>query len=100
MYVADGGNNRVLALPAGSKTQAPLPFTGLKQPGGVTVDSTGAVYVNDMGNNRTLKLPPGSTKQVELHFTGLDNPWGLAVDNNGTVYVGGRNSQIVALRQD
>ncbi|EUA10726.1 serine/threonine-protein kinase pknD [Mycobacterium kansasii 732] len=99
VIVADGGNNRVLALPAGAKTQVTLPFTGLKQPGGVTVDSEGAVYVTNKGNGRILKLPPGSSTQVELHFTGLDNPWGLAVDNMGTVYVGGRNDQIVALRQ-
>ncbi|ARG71753.1 serine/threonine protein kinase [Mycobacterium kansasii] len=99
VIVADGGNNRVLALPAGAQTQVTLPFTGLKQPGGVTVDSEGAVYVTNKGNGRILKLPPGSSTQVELHFTGLDNPWGLAVDNMGTVYVGGRNDQIVALRQ-
>ena len=95
--MADGGNNRILALPADSKTQVALPFRGLKQPGGVTVDSEGAVYVTDSGNSRALKLPAGSSAQVELPFTGLDYPWGLAVDNMGTVYVGGRNSQIVAL---
>lgn len=99
VYVADGGNNRVLALPADSKVQAALPFTGLRQPGGVTVDSEGAVYVTDSGNSRALKLPAGSSTQIELPFTGLDYPWGLAVDNRGTVYVGGRNNQIVALRQ-
>ncbi len=99
VYVADGGNNRVLVLPADTKIQAALPFTGLNQPGGVTLDNEGAVYVTDSKNNRTLKLPAGSTTQVELPFTGLDYPWGLAVDNMGTVYVGGRNDQIVALRQ-
>ncbi|WP_443677357.1 hypothetical protein [Mycobacterium szulgai] len=57
------------------------------------------MYVTDSGNNRTLKLPPGSSKQEVLPFKGLNYPWGLAVDNNGTVYVGGRNDQIVALRQ-
>ncbi|KAA1252230.1 protein kinase [Mycobacterium simiae] len=99
VYVADGGNNRVLALPADSKVQAALPFTGLRQPGGVTVDNEGAVYVTDSGNSRALKLLAGSSRQIELPFTGLDYPWGLAVDNRGTVYVGGRNNQIVALRQ-
>ncbi|WP_158019189.1 serine/threonine-protein kinase PknD [Mycobacterium basiliense] len=99
VYVADGGNNRVLALRAGSKRQVELPFSGLNQPGGVTLDNEGAVYVTDSKNNRTLKLPTGSMTQIELPFTGLDYPWGLAVDNIGTVYVGGRNDQIVALRQ-
>lgn len=99
VYVADGGNNRVLKLLAGSNVPVTLPFTGLNQPGGVTLDNDGAVYVTDSGNNRTLKLPPGSSKQEVLPFKGLNYPWGLAVDNNGTVYVGGRNDQIVALRQ-
>ncbi len=100
VYVADGGNNRVLELPANTKMQVVLPFKGLKQPGGVTLDNQGAIYVTDSGNNRALKLPAGSTKQIELPFVGLDYPWGLAVDNTGTVYVGGRNDQIVALRQE
>lgn len=99
VYVADGGNNRVLKLLAGSNMPVALPFTGLKQPGGVTLDNEGAVYVTDSGNNRTLKLPAGYSTQTELPFTGLNYPWGLAVDNNGTVYVGGRNDQIVSLRQ-
>jgi serine/threonine-protein kinase len=75
-----------------------LPFVGLSDPGGVTVDNEGAVYVTDSADNRALKLPAGSGQQVALAFTGLDYPWGLAVDNNGTVYVAGRNGKILALR--
>jgi serine/threonine-protein kinase len=76
-----------------------VPFIGLSDPGGVTVDNEGSVYVTNRGDNRVLKLPNGSSKQVELHVTGIDYPWGLAVDNIGTVYVGGRNNKVVALRQ-
>jgi serine/threonine-protein kinase len=57
VYVADSDNNRVLKLPAGSNTQAQLPFTGLNRPGGVAVDTTGNVYIIDGGNKRVLKLP-------------------------------------------
>lgn len=96
--MADGGNNRVLILPVETKKQAELPFSGLKQPGGLTLDSKGNVFLNDTGHNRTLKLAVGSSTQEELPFTGLDYPWGLSVDNSGTVYVGGRNDKIVALR--
>jgi DNA-binding beta-propeller fold protein YncE len=37
--------------------QVTLPFTGLNEPAGVAVDTSGAVYVADVGNNRVLKLP-------------------------------------------
>lgn len=98
VYVADGGNNRVLALAQGTRIQTTLPFTGLSDRGGVTVDSQGAVYVTDSADNRALKLPVGSSVQVILPFSSLDYPWGLAVDNNGTVYVAGHNNKILALR--
>jgi serine/threonine protein kinase, bacterial len=47
----------VLKLAAGSSTQEVLPFTGLKNTGGVAVDSTGNVYVTDYSNDRVVKLP-------------------------------------------
>ena len=87
-------------MAAGSNTQATLPFTGLTDPGGVTVDSAGTIFVTDSGNNRTLKLSVGSAAQPVLPFTGLDDPWGLAVDSMGTVYVAGHNNKVVALRQN
>jgi serine/threonine-protein kinase len=90
----------VLALPAGSSTQATLPFTELTDPGGVAVDSKGTVFVTDSGNNRALKLTVGSTAQVVLPFTGLNDPWGLAVDSMGTVYVAGHNNKVVALQEN
>ncbi len=40
VYLADFNNNRVLKLPAGSTTPVELPFTGLKDPKGVAVDTT------------------------------------------------------------
>jgi DNA-binding beta-propeller fold protein YncE len=59
VYVADGANNRVLKLAAGSTTQTELPFTGLSFPEGVAVDATGAVYVADSDNDRVLRLAAG-----------------------------------------
>jgi DNA-binding beta-propeller fold protein YncE len=49
----------VLKLAAGSNTQTVLPFTGLKYPDGVAVDTAGDVYVADFDNNRVLKLAAG-----------------------------------------
>jgi serine/threonine-protein kinase len=64
-----------------------LPFTGLKTPRGVAVDTAGSVYVADHLNNRVLKLAAGSTTPTELPFTGLYDPDGVAVDTAGNVYV-------------
>ena len=61
IYVADGGNNRVLVIgPWPKQQQTKVPFVGLSDPGGVTVDSEGAVYVTDSVDNRVLKLPAGT----------------------------------------
>ena len=68
-------------------SQVELPFTGLKAPAGVAVDTVGNVYVTDEDNNRVLKLPAGSNTQAELPFTGLKSPVGVAVDTAGNVYV-------------
>jgi hypothetical protein len=62
-----------------------LPFTGLKDPAGVAVDTAGTVYVTYGGNKRVLKLA-GSSTPTELPFTGLV-PYAVAVDGAGTLYV-------------
>ncbi len=67
--------------------QTTLPFTGLSNPDGVTVDNGGTVYVADTLNNRILSLPAGSTTPAVLPFDGLKNPTGVTADNSGTVYV-------------
>jgi len=36
-----------------------LPFTGLKNPTGVAVDTAGNAYITDGDHNRVLKLPVG-----------------------------------------
>lgn len=61
MYVADNGNNRVVALDKGSSTQRVLPLHGLNKPSGLAVDTKNAVYVADYGNNRVLKIDDAHT---------------------------------------
>ena len=56
-------------------------------PGGVAVDTAGAVYVTDYGDNRVLKMPAGSTTQVRMPISGLRDPEGVAVDSAGNIYV-------------
>ena len=74
-----------------------LPFSGVREPYAVAVDTAGNVYIADANNtaghvypadannNRVLKLPAGSTSQIELPLTGLKNPSGVAVDIAGNV---------------
>jgi serine/threonine-protein kinase len=72
--------------PTPRRTQITLPFTGLREPEGMAVDSAGAVYVADYGNGRVVSLPAGATPQTVLPFTGLQYPDGLAVDGVGNLY--------------
>jgi serine/threonine-protein kinase len=94
---SEGMYGRVVELPAGSSSPMVLPFSGLYQPQGLAVDSTGAVYVADF-NNRVVKLAAGSNSQSVLPFTGLNYPEGVAVDGQGNVYVADRgNNRVLKL---
>ncbi|HWF68692.1 MAG TPA: serine/threonine-protein kinase PknD [Mycobacterium sp.] len=81
--------------------QNELPFNGLNfrlSPGGVAVDSSGAVYVTNQGMyGRVVKLTPGSSTPTVLPFTGLYQPQAVAVDSAGTVYVTDFNNRVVML---
>ncbi len=78
-----------------------LPFNGLNfrlSPGGVAVDSAGAVYVTNQGMyGRVVKLTPGSETPTVLPFTGLYQPQAVAVDSAGAVYVTDFNHRVVML---
>jgi serine/threonine-protein kinase len=73
------------ASPSGPRP-TPLPFTGLRNPAGVAVDTAGGVYVADHAN-RVVRWSPASNNQTVLSFTGLNHPSGVAVDTAGDVYV-------------
>jgi serine/threonine-protein kinase len=81
------GSHQVVKQTADLTTQTVLPFTGLHNPGGVAVDSTGNLFVTDNGNSRVLKLAAGSSTQAVLPFSGLHWPHGVAVDTAGNLYV-------------
>ena len=82
------GQATPLAAPVG---QTVLPFTDLKDPSGVAVDTDGNVYIADHGNSRVLKLAAGSSTPTVLPFPtgpdGLRDPSAVAVDKGGTLYV-------------
>jgi sugar lactone lactonase YvrE len=95
------GKDSVWKLPAGANTPTRLPFTGLKSPSGVAVDTDclknpgmtadiQCIYVTDgldKDHSRVLALLAGSTAPFELPFTGLNRPTGVTVDTAGNVYV-------------
>ncbi len=110
LYVADSGNNRVLAWKnASSKTLAnlqrpdkiigqPGPYTtlpgvngsggnsGLTNPTGVFVDPSGNLYIADAGNNRILRYPspfnPNSSPAPDL-VLGQPDPYASNRPNQG-----------------
>jgi serine/threonine-protein kinase len=64
-----------------------VPFTGLREPDFVAVDTAGTVYVTDSRANRVLKLAPDASSPTVLPFTDLSKPSTVAVDTAGDVYV-------------
>ncbi|WP_036360919.1 serine/threonine-protein kinase PknD [Mycobacterium asiaticum] len=79
--------------------QVTLPFTGLRDPQGLSVDSGGTVYVADTPKNRILALFAGANEPVVLPFEGLNYPTGVTADNTGTVYVNDAgNKRVLVLR--
>ncbi len=94
----------VLALVAvsehggGRPLETALPFSGLREPEGVTVDSGGTVYVADTLHNRVLALTAGSREQTLLPFETLSFPTGVTTDDTGAVYVNDAgNKRVVVL---
>jgi serine/threonine-protein kinase len=72
-------------LAAGASAATVLPFTDLKSPSGVAVDTAGNLYVAD--HDHVWKLAAGASSPTVLPFTKLNNPSSVAVDARGNVYV-------------
>ncbi len=77
--------------------QATLPFSGLREPEGLSVDDAGTVYVADTLHNRVLELTAGSTSPTVLPFDGLSFPTGVTTDNTGTIYVNDAGNKRVVI---
>jgi DNA-binding beta-propeller fold protein YncE len=64
-----------------------LVSSGLLDPEGVAVDSTGNVYIADTGNQAIKKWTAANNTVTTLVASGLVYPSGLAVDGAGNVFV-------------
>ncbi|WP_255400359.1 serine/threonine-protein kinase PknD [Mycobacterium sp. E787] len=82
----------------GGPLETALPFSGLREPEGVTVDRGGTVFVADTLHNRVLGLTAGSKEQTLLPFENLSFPTGVTTDDTGAVYVNDAgNKRVVVL---
>lgn len=85
--------------PEVNSRQATLPFTGLREPQGLSIDYGGTIYVADTLHNRVLALPAGASTPAPLPFNDLNYPTGVTADASGNVYVNDAgNKRVVTLR--
>jgi hypothetical protein len=105
IFVADGGSNVTVFPPVGSSTGtlnedpsaviSTTVTTGLHNPYGVALDSSGRIYVanEDHTTSGVLVYAAGSngnaapSTSITGDSTGLYNPQGIALDSSGDIYV-------------
>lgn len=111
VYVADGGNNRIVKWAPGATTGvlvaagngAGAAANQLHGPTGVYVDYFNNIYISDGNNNRIQKWIAGATSGTTIgggngagtNANQLHNPIDLYFDNKGDMYVAdGSNNRI------
>ena len=91
IYIADSGNNQILAFPNGAGQE--IVAADILNPSALATDASGSLFVVDQGNDDVLRIPTNVTgsglnadaaTEVAL---GVANPYGLAIDRNATLYV-------------
>ena len=130
VYIADGGNNRVLYFEGTSTTPsliygqvgttigianggATLGRSNLSGPTKVYVDRFNRLYVADSGNNRIVRFPSNSniaekvwgqstfyTSSSGCSASNLNNPRGMYVDYDFNLYVADQNNNRVLKFED
>jgi sugar lactone lactonase YvrE len=113
-FFGEVGSGSVTVYSAGSNGNArPVATiigadTGLDNPSGIAIDSTGKIYVANRGGGRTNESSitvyaagsSGNMKPIATIAgpdTGLDDPC-IAVDSNGEIYAGNSNDSITVYR--
>ena len=93
VYIADGGNNRVVEVPKSGGAQTTVGI-GLSGPDAVAIDGIGNIFVTDHNNARVVLIPAGGGAQTTIG-TGFIGPSSVAVDGAGNLYVGDFNGNDV-----
>lgn len=91
LYIADTGNNRVVAVPYDGSwnfSAASTVVSSLNGPLAVATDAAGDLYVADSGAGQIYKVhSPLTNPSSALVAVGFGNPSGLAVDASGSLFV-------------
>ncbi len=91
LFIADTGNNRVVAVPydgSWNVSGATTLGSSLTAPLAVAPDQSGNVYLADSGAGQIYKiLHPFNQPSQQLVAVGFGNPSGLAVDASGSLFV-------------
>ena len=69
--------------------------SGLGNPDGVAVDSSGNIYIADAGNNAIKKWTASTQSLTTLVSSGLNYPGGVAVDGSGNVYIADSENEAI-----
>jgi len=95
LFVADGGNNRIVEVPAGGGAAIAIDptvnGTGLNGPLGMAVGGAGDLFIADLNNNRVVEVPAGGGAAIAIGPTvsggSLNAPSGVAVDGAGNLFI-------------
>jgi len=91
LYIADGGNKRVVYLPYVGSWDLSLALSlgaGMSSPSAVAVDSSGNLYVADSGNGNVYELTAPLSGGVQVTAaSGYNAPSALIVDPAGALFV-------------
>jgi hypothetical protein len=88
IYVSDFDANAVYIYNAYNPGSPVGTITsGLDEPLGNFVDSSGNLYVANLGTNTVTVYPQGQTSPTQTYSSGLAGPIGVVVGSDGTVYV-------------
>jgi hypothetical protein len=90
VYAASYATSTIFVFDQSEKSNAPPKYTiktGLSDPNGMAVDTSGNLYVtNELSSTITIYTPGGVTP-IETITTGVNTPFDVAVDSVGDMYV-------------
>ncbi|MBF6216415.1 NHL repeat-containing protein [Nocardia farcinica] len=99
-YIANRGDQTVIRLLPDGDIDT-LPVSGLLDPYGLKLDSTGRIVVADYAGHRVVRYDPATGSQEVVGFTGLRFPTDVEIDSLGRILVVDQgNQRVVRLTDD